>query len=162
MGDQDIPHGESSDVYPGPPEGDHGGTPAGDNGAPPLYIHPGTPDDAQESPISDKDIAGVHQGIPILPLTGLQEGDRGGPGSTLSPELAEALTVVWPELVQLLDWWRARQQYTQEPTERLERVTWHVAPRWIEAVRREADQTRQTYAAIVNTALAIYFRGKST
>jgi hypothetical protein len=44
----------------------------------------------------------------------------------------------------------------------LERVTYHVAPTWIEAVKREADLTGESYAAIVNRAFAQYFAGKST
>jgi hypothetical protein len=62
----------------------------------------------------------------------------------------------------MLEWWRARQQSTQEPNERLERVTYHVAPKWIEAVKREAELTGESYAAIVNRAFAQYFTGKST
>ena len=61
----------------------------------------------------------------------------------------------------VLSWWCSRQQ-VQETTEKLARTTWHVAPRWVEAVRREADLTGESYAAVVNRAFATYFRGKST
>jgi hypothetical protein len=80
----------------------------------------------------------------------------------LSPQLVEALTTAWPELQHMLEWWRTRQQLQLEPAEKLERVTYHVAPRWIEAVKREADLTGESYAAIVNRAFAQYFAGKST
>jgi hypothetical protein len=62
----------------------------------------------------------------------------------------------------MVEWWRARQRYAQEPSEKLERVTYYVAPKWIEAVKREADLTGESYAAIVNRAFAQYFAGKST
>jgi hypothetical protein len=77
----------------------------------------------------------------------------------LSPQLAEALTAAWPDLLRMLTWWRERQQYAHEPTEKLERVTYHVSPRWREAVRREADNTGDSYAAVVNRALRQYFEG---
>jgi len=138
------------------------GPPEGDTGVPPLYVHPGIPDDGEESPVDGKDIAEVHQGMPALPLPGIHEGDQGPPVGELSPQLAEALTAAWPELQLMLDWWRARQQHLQEPIEKLARVTYHVAPKWIEAVKREADVTGESYAAVVNRAFASYFRGKST
>jgi hypothetical protein len=61
------------------------------------------------------------------------------------------------ELKAMLGWWRQRQQSAQQPTEKLERVTYHVAPKWIEAVRREADLTGESYAGVVNRAFAQYF-----
>jgi hypothetical protein len=42
--------------------------------------------------VGGRDIAEVHQGLPTLPRTGLQEGDQGPPGATLGLDLAEALT----------------------------------------------------------------------
>jgi hypothetical protein len=157
LGDnQGPPHGERPKVsQEGPPEGDPLGTP-------PLYVHPGIPGYGEDSSIDGEDSAEVHPGIPALPLTGIQEGDQGPPVGELSPQLAEALTAAWPELQHMLDWWRARQQHLQEPLEKLERVTYHVAPKWIEAVKREADVTGESYAAVVNRAFASYFRGKST
>src|SRR5262249_52417163 len=113
-----------------------------------------------ESVVGSEDIAEVHRGVPSLPLTGIPEGDSGPPVEHLSPPLAEALTAAWPELQQMLEWWPARRQQQHEPTEKLERVTYHVAPRWIAAVKREADLTGESYAAIVNRALAQYFAGK--
>ena len=72
------------------------------------------------------------------------------------------LTAAWPDLAHMLEWWRQRQQSAQEPPEKLERVTYHVSPTWIEAVRREADLTGESYAAVVNRAFAAYFGAKST
>ena len=80
--------------------------------------------------------------------------------AALSPHLAEALTATWPDLLQMLAWWRVRQQSVSEPTEKLARVTYHVSPRWIEAVRREAERTGDSYAAVVNRAFRKYFEGK--
>jgi hypothetical protein len=67
--------------------------------------------------------------------------------------------------VQILTWWRDRQRLVQDaaaPERQLERQTYHVEKRFIEAVRREADLTGESYAAIVNRAFAQYFAGKST
>jgi hypothetical protein len=61
----------------------------------------------------------------------------------------------------MLAWWRERQRSALEPGEKLERVTYHVAPKWIAAVKREADLTGESYAAIVNRAFAQYFASKS-
>jgi hypothetical protein len=66
------------------------------------------------------------------------------------------------ELQSLLAWWRTRQGEIQQPPAKLERVTYHLGPRWREAVRREADHTGDSYAAVVNRALKHYFEGKAT
>jgi predicted DNA binding CopG/RHH family protein len=66
------------------------------------------------------------------------------------------------DLQALLAWWRERQRYAQEPSAKLARVTYHVAPEWIEAVKREADLTHESYAAIVNRAFAQYFAQRFT
>ena len=60
----------------------------------------------------------------------------------------------------MLAWWLQRHQDAQESPAKLERVTYHVAPKWIEAVRREADVTGESYAAVVNRAFAQYFAGE--
>lgn len=159
MGDQGVPCREGLDVDPGSPEVSQAGIPDGDNSVPPLYVHQGIPDDSQEHPVGAEDIKGIHQGIPPLPTLGIQEGHQGLPMEALSPQLAEALTAAWPDLLRMLTWWRERQQYAHEPTEKLERVTYHVSPRWREAVRREADNTGDSYAAVVNRALRQYFEG---
>jgi hypothetical protein len=93
---------------------------------------------------------------------GIHEDHQVPPVAGLHLQLAEELTAACPELQHMLDWWRARQQHLHEPAEKLERVTYHVAPKWIEAVRREADLTRESYAAVVNRAFAQYFAGRST
>lgn len=159
MGDQGVPCREGLDVDPGRPEVSQAGIPDGDNSVPPLYVHQGIPDDSQEHPVGAEDIKGIHQGIPPLPTLGIQEDHQGLPMEALSPQLAEALTAAWPDLLRMLTWWRERQQYAHEPTEKLERVTYHVSPRWREAVRREADNTGDSYAAVVNRALRQYFEG---
>ena len=68
------------------------------------------------------------------------------------------------DLQALLAWWRDRQHLVQDaaaPERQLERQTYHVEKRFIEAVRREADLTGESYAAIVNRAFAQYFASKS-
>jgi hypothetical protein len=162
QGDQGIPHKESLDVYQGSPQVSQEGTPEDYSSRPPLYVHPGIPDDSEESPVGAEDIAGVHEGIPALPRIGRHEGDLGPPSEALSPELAKALTAAWPDLVQLLAWWRERQAAISMPNEKLERVTYHVSPRWIGEVRREADRTGDSYAAVVDRAFRQYFAEKAT
>ena len=64
----------------------------------------------------------------------------------------------------LLAWWRDRQRLVQDaaaPERQLERQTYHVEKRFIEAVRREADLTGESYTAVVNQAFAPYFARKS-
>jgi hypothetical protein len=151
------PRGGPEDTSGGPQ-----GTPDVSLGGPPLYVHPGIPDDSEESVVGGEHIEEVHPGAPSLPLTGIQKGDQAPPIGQLSPQLVEALTTAWPEIQHMLEWWRTRQQLQHEPAEKLERVTYHVAPTWIEAVKREADLTGESYAAIVNRAFAQYFAGKST
>jgi hypothetical protein len=142
------------------------GTPDVHLSVPPLYVHPGIPDSSEESVVGGEDSADTHQGIPAVPAQGPPQGDQGPPpGEILSPQLAEVLTAAWPDLVQMLTWWRDRQRLVQDaatPERQLERQTYHIEKRFIEAVRREADLTGESYAAIVNRAFAQYFAGKST
>jgi hypothetical protein len=142
------------------------GTPDVHLSIPPLYVHPGIPDSNEESVVGGEDIADIHQGIPAVPAPGRPQGDQGPPpGGALSPQLVEALTTAWPELQQMLAWWHDRQRLVQDaaaPERQLERQTYHIEKRFIEAVRREADLTGESYAAIVNRAFAQYFAGKST
>jgi lambda repressor-like predicted transcriptional regulator len=154
------PMGGPEDTSGGPQ-----GTPDVSLGGPPLYVHPGIPDDSEESVVGAEHVEEGHQAVPSLPLTGLPEGDQGPPLAQLSPALAEALTTAWPEIQQMLAWWRDRQHLVQDaaaPERQLERQTYHIEKRFIEAVRREADLTGESYAAIVNRAFAQYFAGKST
>ena len=178
MGDLGPPRQGSMEVDQGLPEVSHRSTPPGDTSiplsfapegppsahqsTPPLYVHPGIPDDSEKSSVGAEDIAGVHEGIPVLPRIGRPKGAQGTPSEALSPQLAEALTAAWPDLLQMLVWWRTRQGEIQEPPEKLERVTYHVSPRWIEAVRREADITGDSYATVVNRAFRYYFEGRGT
>jgi len=162
VGDQGPPDQENPKVHPCTPEDYLEGTPEGDLGTPPLYVHQGIPDDGEESSVGGEDIEEVHQGIPTLPLTGIHEVNQGPLSAWLSPDLVEDLTTAWPDLQRMLEWWQRRQEYAQEPAEKLERATYHVAPRWIEAIRREADLTGESYAAVVNRAFRQYFEGKST
>jgi hypothetical protein len=83
--------------------------------------------------------------------------DQGGPLVLFSAQDLE-------DLQALLGWWRDRQRLVQDaaaPERHLERQTYHVEKRFIEAVRREADLTGESYAAVVNRAFAQYFVRKS-
>jgi hypothetical protein len=85
------------------------------------------------------------------------------PPATLSPALVEELTAAWPDLQALAHWWQARQHLAQEdetPNRKLTRQTYHIEQRYIDAVKREADRTGESYAAVVNRAFARYFAGR--
>lgn len=153
-----------------PPEGDLG-RPSAQTFAHPPEGHQGIP----------RPLEGRPEGDQSRPLEGLPEGDVGRPSAqmiarppvvhqgipetALSPQLAADLTTAWPELQTLLAWWRARQPQGQDadaPARKLARQTYHVEQRYIEAVKREADRTGESYAAVVNRAFAQYFAGKET
>jgi hypothetical protein len=85
------------------------------------------------------------------------------PPVSLSPQLAAELTAVWPDLQALAHWWQERQRLAQQdetPDRKLVRQTYHIEQRYINAVRREADRTGESYAAVVNRAFARYFTGR--
>ncbi len=144
----------------GPPEEDQGGP------LPPISLGPPQPDQAETAALAGHDAPTPPQGGPVDteggPMQGTPQVHLGPPTGVLSPQLSEDLTAAWSDLAHMLEWWRQRQQSAQEPTEKLERVTYHVSPTWIEAVRREADLTGESYAAVVNRAFAAYFGAKST
>jgi hypothetical protein len=95
----------------------------------------------------------VSSGVPEVSLEEKAQGDVGIPKVHLEGFPPEEVA----DLHAIVSWWRTRQEVAQQPTEKLERVTYHVAPRWIAAVRRESDLTGESYAAIVNRAFAQYF-----
>ncbi|SRR6266545_1405794 len=85
------------------------------------------------------------------------------PPAALSPALAAELTAVWPDLQALAHWWQERHHLAQQdesPERKLARQTYHVEQRYIDAVKREADRTGESYAAVVNRAFARYFAGR--
>jgi hypothetical protein len=87
----------------------------------------------------------------------------GPPHVSLSPHVAEDLTVLWPDLQAIAHWWQERQCLAQEddaPNRQMVRQTYHIEQRYIDAVRREADLTGESYAAVVNRAFARYFVGR--
>ena len=91
------------------------------------------------------------------------KGDQGTPQAALSPHLTADLAAAWPELQALLAWWRERHELVEQagaPERALQRQTYHVEKRFIEAIRREADLQGLTYAAVVNRAFAQYFAGE--
>jgi hypothetical protein len=88
---------------------------------------------------------------------------REPPPPALSPDLAAELTAAWPDLQALAHWWHERQRLAQQdetPDRKLVRQTYHIEQRYIDAVRREADRTGESYAAVVNRAFARYFAGR--
>lgn len=104
---------------------------------------------------------GTHTGTPQVDVGRPSEVSNvhaGGPDVHFSPQdLAD--------LQALLAWWRTRQALAADadtPERQLERQTYHIEKRWIEAVRRESDLTGESYAAIVNRAFARYFVPTST
>jgi hypothetical protein len=84
------------------------------------------------------------------------------PSVGLSPALLEELTALWPDLQALAHWWQERQRLAQQdeaPARKLTRQTYPVEQRYIDAVKREADRTGESHAAVVNRAFARYFGG---
>jgi hypothetical protein len=80
-----------------------------------------------------------------------------------SSVLLEELTALWPELLAVAHWWQERQILAQQddaPDRKLTRQTYHVEQRYIDAVKREADRTGESHAAVVNRAFARYFAGR--
>ena len=63
------------------------------------------------------------------------------------------------DLQQLVAWWRQRSASQGTPGP-LVRHTFHVEARWLKAIRREAERTGESYAAVLNRALAAYFGGE--
>jgi hypothetical protein len=82
--------------------------------------------------------------------------------AALSPALLEELTALWPDLRAIAHWWQERQRLAQQeeaPARKLTRQTYHVEQRYIDAVKREADRTGESDAAVVNRVFARYFAG---
>jgi hypothetical protein len=80
-----------------------------------------------------------------------------------SSVLLEELAALWPELQAIAHWWQERQILAQQddaPDRKLTRQTYHVEQRYIDAVKREADRTGESHAAVVNRAFAHYFGGR--
>ena len=149
---------------PGLPEGDQ------DRRTPDISLGPPQTDQAETAALAGhatptphgcgpKDTEGRPQGIPeVHPGIPLSQVDPGGPLALLSTQDLQ-------DLQALLAWWRDRQRLVQDaaaPERQLERQTYHIEKRFIEAVRREADLTGESYAAIVNRAFVQYFARKST
>jgi len=127
-------------------------------------VHPHPPTtlpapDPQEDP----------QAISPMPPASSSPRDRpqdhlGPPQVALSPQLPEDLAALWPDLQAIAHWWHERQRLAQQdetPDRKLVRQTYHIEQRYIDAVRREADRTGESYAAVVNRAFARYFAGRS-
>ena len=57
-------------------------------------------------------------------------------------------------------WWRFRKRIMATEMAPRRRVTYHVAPQWIEAIRQEASTTGDTQGDVLERALALYFYGK--
>lgn len=101
----------------------------------------------------------VDLGIPSTPKENIQLDYSGKPDSdqgTLFQEIIE----FWPTLQEMFKWWDDRKASSHLPQEKLERFTFHIQPKWMEAIKRESDKTGETYAAVVNRAFSKYFGGK--
>ena len=67
------------------------------------------------------------------------------------------------DLRELVDWWRDRRaalQHAQEASRKMERVTFQVEQRWLEAIRRQADLDGDTITEVVNQAFQAFFAEK--
>ena len=70
-------------------------------------------------------------------------------------ELGELL----PTIRKMVKWWQAREDIAAQKPEKLERFTFHMEPRFMELIKREADLSGETYATVVNRAFSKYFSG---
>jgi hypothetical protein len=135
-----LPTAESGrEVHPGPPS---------------ILPAPGPQEEAQGVPTARPTPREAH-GAPGPP-----EEHLGMPHVSLNPQVVEDLAAVWPDLQAMLAWWQERQHLVQQsdaPDRKLVRQTYHVEQRFIDAVKREADRTGESYAAVVNRAFAQYF-----
>lgn len=68
------------------------------------------------------------------------------------------------DLQEMVEWWRERRVALQGRAEdsTTQRMTYHVEPRWIEAIRRMADLEGLSITQAVNQALRGYFTRKYT
>jgi hypothetical protein len=78
-----------------------------------------------------------------------------------SVHIPHELIAAWPELREVLTWWRERKQFTdgvaRDPEHETERKTYHVQKRFIAAIERAADLEHITIAEVVNRAFAQFF-----
>lgn len=134
-------------------------------GLPPTLPAPALPEDLPEHETLMPAPPDAPYSLPAPP----RADDPGGaprlepPPAALSPALAAELMAVWPVLQSLLAWWQERQAGAQQgeaPGRTVARQTYYVEQRYIEAVKREADRTGDSDAAVVNRAFARYFAGR--
>ena len=67
------------------------------------------------------------------------------------------------DLRELVDWWRARRealQHAQEASRKMERVTFDIAQRWLEAIWRQADLDGTTRIQVIKQAFQAFFAEK--
>ena len=67
------------------------------------------------------------------------------------------------DLRELVDWWRDRRaalQHAQDTSQKTECVTFQVAQRWLEAIRRQAALNGTTITQIINQAFQGFFAEK--
>jgi hypothetical protein len=60
-------------------------------------------------------------------------------------------------LQEVLTWWRQRSAGVQGRQGKVVRHTFHIEARWLDAIRREAETTGESLAAVLHRALAAYF-----
>jgi hypothetical protein len=79
--------------------------------------------------------------------------------------LLQELRTVWDDLAQLVDWWQARQAFFDRAQDRAwetELKTYHVARRYIDMIKQQADLECTTITEIVNRAFQQFFAGTET
>ena len=61
------------------------------------------------------------------------------------------------DLRDLIACWRVRKTLSSEGATQRRRITYHLAQRWIDAIRKEAEKTGETQGDILDRALRFYF-----
>jgi hypothetical protein len=76
------------------------------------------------------------------------------------PEIPEPML---NDLCELVDWWQAKREalpHAQEASCKMERVSFDVEQRWLEARRRHAERDGTTITQVVNQAFQAFFAEK--
>lgn len=61
------------------------------------------------------------------------------------------------DLRDIITWWHLRKTLASKGATQRRRITYHLAPRWIDVIREEAEKTGETQGDILDRALQFYF-----
>lgn len=79
--------------------------------------------------------------------------------------LLQKLRTAWDDLAQLVDWWHARKAFferAEDPVWETELHSYHIARRYIDLIRQQAEVECTSQKEIINRALGQFFAGSET